>query len=267
MKGVIPAPRVAYAHNLLDNSDFRNPINQRGQNSYTTAWGYALDRWYLFDNRGTGEEAQTLTIISGGIRLTGAHTGISQRIPLLDGAKTYTLAYEDMNGKRYCSVFPGSMVNLPQYGFAPISIAPGDGAEVVWAALYEGAYSAEMLPPYHPKGYAAELAECQRYYYKTRKGVFVSGYVMTEDVARLTMQLPRPMRATPAIQGYNSSGFGVCTVGGLRYSGASTLAVVAGSGVGESYLLLDWTLAGAGMTPCTPVCTFYDDGMGFSAEL
>ncbi|MEI3414725.1 MAG: hypothetical protein V8Q88_06075 [Christensenellales bacterium] len=31
-------------------------------------------------------------------------------------------------------------------------------------ALYEGEYTAETLPPYVPKGYAAELAECLRYY-------------------------------------------------------------------------------------------------------
>ena len=34
---------------------------------------------------------------------------------------------------------------------------------IVWAALYEGAYTADALPAYQPKGYAAELAECQRY--------------------------------------------------------------------------------------------------------
>jgi hypothetical protein len=31
-------------------------------------------------------------------------------------------------------------------------------------ALYEGEYTIETLPPYIPKGYAAELAECQRYF-------------------------------------------------------------------------------------------------------
>ena len=30
--------------NLLDNSDFRNPVNQRGATSYTGA-GYTIDRW------------------------------------------------------------------------------------------------------------------------------------------------------------------------------------------------------------------------------
>ena len=33
--------------------------------------------------------------------------------------------------------------------------------EYVWAALYEGSYTADTLPPYVPKGYAAELAQCR----------------------------------------------------------------------------------------------------------
>ena len=35
---------------------------------------------------------------------------------------------------------------------------------ILWAALYEGAYTADTLPPYVPKGYGAELTECRRYY-------------------------------------------------------------------------------------------------------
>lgn len=33
-----------------------------------------------------------------------------------------------------------------------------------WIALYEGSYTADTLPPYVPKGYASEFAECRRYY-------------------------------------------------------------------------------------------------------
>lgn len=35
-----------------------------------------------------------------------------------------------------------------------------------WAALYEGSYSVETLPPYMPRPYATDLAECQRYLYQ-----------------------------------------------------------------------------------------------------
>jgi hypothetical protein len=37
---------------------------------------------------------------------------------------------------------------------------------IAWAALYEGEYTKDTLPVYHPKGYAVELTECRRYYRK-----------------------------------------------------------------------------------------------------
>lgn len=42
--------------------------------------------------------------------------------------------------------------------------AENDYMRCYWAALYEGEYTTNTLPPYVPKGYAVELAECQRYY-------------------------------------------------------------------------------------------------------
>jgi hypothetical protein len=45
-----------------------------------------------------------------------------------------------------------------------IGLYPNETYLMVWAALYEGEYTVETLPPYIPKGYAAELAECKRYY-------------------------------------------------------------------------------------------------------
>ena len=47
--------------NLLDNWYFGNPINQRGQTSYTGAQ-YGLDR-------GTGYDGTTVLIVSGGLKL------------------------------------------------------------------------------------------------------------------------------------------------------------------------------------------------------
>ena len=51
---------------------------------------------------------------------------------------------------------------------SPDTGSTGTAAVVRWAALYEGEYTAETLPPYVPKGYAAELAECLRYYRKIK---------------------------------------------------------------------------------------------------
>lgn len=48
--------------NMLDNADFRDPINQRGQTEYTEA-GYGIDRWIL-----TG--SLKLNVSDGCIRIT-----------------------------------------------------------------------------------------------------------------------------------------------------------------------------------------------------
>lgn len=50
--------------NLLDNWYFRKPVNQRGQTSYSTEWGYTIDRWQVASN-------STLTINNGSVSLTG----------------------------------------------------------------------------------------------------------------------------------------------------------------------------------------------------
>lgn len=51
-------PIVGKGINLLDNADFRNPVNQRGQSSYTNVGG-TIDRWKI------GTAAATLTVNSG----------------------------------------------------------------------------------------------------------------------------------------------------------------------------------------------------------
>ena len=56
--------------NLLHNRDFRNPVNQQGQSSYTIAspLGYTVDKW-LVDNR-------TITINDGYITVSNGATFI-----------------------------------------------------------------------------------------------------------------------------------------------------------------------------------------------
>ena len=49
-----------------------------------------------------------------------------------------------------------------------------------WIALYEGSYTADTLPPYVPKGYASEFAECRRYYKRftsPNAAIICAGYV------------------------------------------------------------------------------------------
>ena len=45
-----------------------------------------------------------------------------------------------------------------------VNVTFPSGSKIKCVALYEGSYTADTLPPYVPKGYAAELAQCKRYY-------------------------------------------------------------------------------------------------------
>ena len=184
MQAQIHAPRTGYAYNLLDNSDFRNPVNQRGQTTYTEG-GYTIDRWKM-----ASKDTQ-LTVNNGYITITNnAESGrvtVENILPENHIGEVLTVAVCDhdtgnvycMSGtvpevdstesQYFCNVdFNGNTLRLllRNSGKLSVCITVGNGASVHlrWAALYEGAYTADTLPPYQPKGYAAELAECQRYF-------------------------------------------------------------------------------------------------------
>ena len=142
-------------HNLLDNSNFRNPVNQRGKTSYS-AEGYSIDRWYFYNPNGDG----TVTINNGYISLTGGSGAVSLscRFPkgFLDANKKYTSMICDNLG----NINPTSIIFYDSFDSFEVSAGAGETKNVAWAALYEGSYDASTLPAYQPKGYAAELAEC-----------------------------------------------------------------------------------------------------------
>ena len=171
-------------YNLLDNSDFRNPVNQRGQISYSTGGRCSIDRWVVSAN------VNMMTVNNGYITVTaksGYEGAFYQRLETrVVSGKKLTLAAKVKNGDlivvsgQYPTVAPSSTTVIATvtsgsvtlrieaaagYGVAVIAATPGSSINLEWAALYEGEYTAETLPEYQPKGYAAELLECQRYFY------------------------------------------------------------------------------------------------------
>ena len=170
----------ACVYNLLDNSDFVHPINQRGETSKQASWVYWIDRW-LSDTEKTAAQ-----LTSSGIRLPATaekNLRILQRVPLerIKKGQSYTIAAYDASGNVFCvsGVFDGEQLtgDASSGGKYWLSLNKGDNLTywycildayaditVKCTALYEGEYTAETLPPYVPKGYAAELAECLRYY-------------------------------------------------------------------------------------------------------
>lgn len=214
--------------NLLDNSDFRNPVNQRGQTSYTLgSWGgYCIDRWTAFSS------GATVTIGSGGLTLSGnIYQPISSDITSMYNGKVLTLAVK-IAGTVYCCSGevnqtgewnPSASLDTP-YGNIKFETEKDNNKMFIiidssttpsvleWAALYEGSYTADTLPPYVPKGYAAELAECNRYFRLLKIGGAVNG-----NYIGYRMPLSPVMRTNPSTTGFNittTSGQATITAGG-----------------------------------------------------
>lgn len=167
--------------NLLDNSYFVNPVNQRGQTSYTgKSYAYTLDRW-LISNENT-----VINLLDNGIELDNTNNSndvdFYQKLPILLNDGIYTFVINTTDGMVYCcaSVSGTTITNISKVSIDTISasimytdglkfyvkgsVKGGSVSTILWAALYEGSYTADILPPYAPKGYSAELAECRRYY-------------------------------------------------------------------------------------------------------
>ena len=182
----------ACVYNLLDNSDFAHPIAQAGVNGAHGATGYAVDRWMRTSGATVSQAADGLKIVSDKTNWTA---GIQQRIEAKRFADVMTFAVRGVFPVA-CRLFVYIGSGTTNFGVAyfqgdaaertlvlkltkpdgltgdevvnvyisPDTGSTGTAAVVRWVALYEDEYTAETLPPYVPKGYAAELAECLRYY-------------------------------------------------------------------------------------------------------
>ena len=186
----------ACVYNLLDNSDFVHPVAQAGVNGAHGATGYAVDRWMRTSGATVSQAADGLKIVSDKTSWTA---GIQQRIEAKRFADVMTFAVRGVFPVA-CRLFVYIGSGTTNFGTAyfqgdaaertlvlklikpdgltgdevvnvyisPDTESTGTAAVVRWAALYEGEYTAETLPLYVPKGYAAELAECLRYYRKIK---------------------------------------------------------------------------------------------------
>lgn len=169
--------------NLLDNSDFTHPVNQRGKTSYN-AVGYTIDRWrvsnqYAIVNVGSGYVEFKA---SGGTAIP--RQIISTHADMF--GKTYTAAVCTGDGivrtvsgtltaeatgteTTFASgtIFTGvtlRLVKSPDLSTISFRIDLSDGRALAlkWAAVYEGSYTEETLPRY--SGREDEWSACMRYF-------------------------------------------------------------------------------------------------------
>ena len=209
--------------NLLDNSDFRNPVNQRGNTEITGDWNYGIDRW-LVSTKYEQNPNGSILITDNGLSM-GYWTDMLQLIPFEQiKGKTLTFAVCTENGVyAYTMTLPES---APPAGSGPIFVGDGIWNDIIvmesikydnndsvmfrfrnarttnqlvyWAALYEGSYTADTLPPYVPKGYAAELAEC-RLYYRTGTERIARPFTSGNLAYLCEVSYEIPMRANPNV--------------------------------------------------------------------
>lgn len=138
--------RKAAPYNHLHNSDFFHFVALAGVGGKHGTQAYAGDRWILDSGTVTGSQNADGTGYTD-ITLNGTIRQIVANAP--DGA---TAAVEMVSGTAEIAYTNGE-----------VTITSAGGV-IRGADLFVGNFTAAERPVYQPRGYAAELAECQRYY-------------------------------------------------------------------------------------------------------
>lgn len=252
---------VTTVRNLLDNSNFANPVAQADLNGKHGTVSYAVDRW-VAHNLTVAQQADSLKATP-----TSTYAYIKQKVQVTPG-ETYTCAakfssagvgairiYNEDMTTQYVQAARISMVGIATFTVpADVSVIsvvlyPNQtnvaSGLVYWAALYEGEYTADNLPLYQPKGYSVELLECQRYYYCAPGYVAWVGYKSTTLYGFIT--LPVRMRIAPTVTASAIEVRGAGEVG----DGAAT-ATISTTGYGTYGNSIRLTLSASGVANYQP---------------
>ena len=160
--------------NLLINSDFRNPVNQRGNASYTGTNSHALytvDRWCVVN-------IPTVTVQDGSLKIenpsdatfTGRFKQVFEKALPSD---FYTLSVKVKSNSHKISVnnfgtIEAGFTGIYSYTTAlklaltdlEFYVAKGGNIEIEWIKLEQGS----IATPFAPRLYAEEFMLCRRYY-------------------------------------------------------------------------------------------------------
>lgn len=203
--------KFSQPRNLFDNSDFTNPVNQRNVSGTITSTGVCIDRWGLY-KAGDKDESVSITLSDNGITFNNSSSYFQQRFPIgtLDSSKVYTLAIYYADGT--VTAHPGDCYFESDMEIVNTAWKIEVGKTVAHFALYEGKYTTDTLPEYQPKGYAAELMECMRYYQRSYQttpktgmtnGTMFYGYSASKYGGG-THFFPVEMRKTPTVTIYST---------------------------------------------------------------
>lgn len=218
--------------NLLDNSDFTNLVNQRGEAvyDYLTGIGYGPDRWQLVEAKYT-LASQTVTS-AGSSHTYGSQ--LRQIIPLekikIGDTVTASISTESgiLNGTAKLELkIDTSVSDLPyvieqDWGGVKIGCIKENVCHVIvflkenksvkinWVKLEKGG----VATPYVPKGYGAELAECLRYFQRVHADWRI--YPTLKDMLyRFSQSTLQVMRIKPTISAHGTPYTFGCTINAL----------------------------------------------------
>lgn len=207
---------IPNVRNLLDNSDFTNPVNQRGETSYSGI-KYTIDRWYS----NSGYSVVTVNSDCVNIKSSNGNPVYLQQFiesGVIKSGRSYTVGCTLKDGSVHCmnGVASTDMVEAIRYIYVNdenlgtirfkydsyyncymvvFSTDLANGIDVSNVALYEGEYTADTLPEYRPKGYGIEMVECMRYYQTVQTLVGSSVNAPQRQMISLTI----PMREVPKV--------------------------------------------------------------------
>lgn len=266
--------------NLVDNWYFGNPVNQRGQTSYTDT-GYTIDRWKF------GGYSQTITLTTNGI-IWDTNTGVwwgqtienwdalvgkTATVSALIGGNLYSVSGVVNNSDRI-SVGVSEKVTLEispeQKGVrlvtyviestsvgAVLAIKLELGTQQTLAHQENGAWVLNEIPDY-----GEQLRRCQRYFFKLNDRPMAGGWVYNEQYANVLVNTPVTMRTLPSIKSTVSIGV-LNTVAGIRnISGCAPMKVEA-NGISVDMITTNNDFP----TLSTPVYWSGAGGVEFSADL
>lgn len=188
-KGDLPVDYNALANlptisnpNLLINSDFRNPVNQRGKTTYSPTGNvlvYTIDRWGIFPSTNDGS-GHSVTVNNGYITFANSNANMSAyliqhlekplsgtytiSIKVRSASKTFDLSYRD-NGvvSRAMTLNAGvysATIECTSLNFIRIGVSGVASVDIEWVKLETGS-TATLFSPHI---FADEVNVCKRYY-------------------------------------------------------------------------------------------------------
>ena len=172
------AVRKAAPYNYAHNSDFTRFVAQAGVGGLHGTQAYAGDRWIL---------------VSGTVTGTANADGNGYKNIILNGTIMQKVENPPATGKAKVETVSGTATVSYTNGELTITSSGGIIKNVLLCA-------ADTLPAYRPKGYAAELAECLRYYFKSETAHLVNSGMM--DIHFITRMRLKPTVIVTSWAGY-----------------------------------------------------------------